>query len=142
MVSFPRKFSLLLVGLGITLFFLGSLLLIAEPSWADSPKGNDQLMVVAGKTTVKHDKVEDFIALSRRCIEPSRAEAGSISYNLYQDETQANCFLFFEEWKNKAALDYHFQTPYFKEFMAQSEELLLSPPDIKIYNIDSFTALD
>jgi quinol monooxygenase YgiN len=122
----------------LPLVLIANLFLFPFPSWAKDVKAMEQskdLIVVAGSVKVKPDKREDFIALSKTFIEPSRSEPGSISYSFYEDETEKNNFLFFELWKDRAALDYHFQTPYFHEFVEKSPDLLAKPAQIKIYTI-------
>ncbi len=46
------------------------------------------------------------------CIEATRQEAGCISYDLVQSLTDENTLMFVERWKDKAALDAHFQEPH------------------------------
>lgn len=135
-----NKVKLLKVFFAVILPFvlIANLFLFPFPSWAKDVKVMEQskdLIVVAGSVKVKPDKREDFIALSKTFIEPSRSEAGSISYSFYEDETEKNNFLFFELWQDRAALDYHFQTPYFHEFVEKSPDLLAKPAQIKIYTI-------
>ena len=45
---------------------------------------------------------------------PTRAEAGSIQYDLYQSVNQANEFMRFEVWRNAEALELHKASPYLK----------------------------
>ncbi|QHU99674.1 putative quinol monooxygenase [Synechocystis sp. CACIAM 05] len=132
-----NRAALLKRGLTIILSFLvfTSIFLLPSPSLAEDVKGADDPIVVAGNIKVKPDKKEAFIALSQTFIEPSRSEPGCISYSFYEDETEDNSFLFFEVWRNRAALDYHFQTPYFHEFVEKSPDLLAKPAEIKIYKI-------
>lgn len=46
------------------------------------------------------------------CIEATRQEAGCISYDLVQSLTDENTLMFVERWKDKVALDAHFQEPH------------------------------
>jgi len=108
-------------------------------SWADNVS---ELVIVAGKVKVKPEKEKEFIDFSESLIAPSRAETGAISYSFYKDETQDNVFIFYEEWKNQAALDYHFQTSYFKEFVKKAPDLLAEPPVIKIFHVASLKILN
>jgi len=122
----------------LPLILIANLLLFSSPSWAVNSKeikNAKDPIVVAGNIKVKPDKRDEFIALSKTFIDPSRSEPGCITYSFYEDETEDNTFLFFEIWRNKAALDYHFQTPYFHEFVEKSPDLLAQPPQIKIYTI-------
>jgi len=45
---------------------------------------------------------------------PTRAEAGSIQYDLYQSVNRANEFMRFEVWRNPEALELHKASPYLK----------------------------
>ena len=45
---------------------------------------------------------------------PTRAEAGNIRYDLYQSQTNKNCFMRFEVWRNAQALEDHKLTPHLK----------------------------
>jgi quinol monooxygenase YgiN len=72
--------------------------------------------VISAQVFIKPEKVDAFLAFSKDLIEKSRAEEGCISYSLYQDPHDKTTFLFFEEWKNQAAIDFHFATEHFKMF--------------------------
>lgn len=91
--------------------------------------------VIAGKFKVKPERREDIIALARSLFDASRAEPGNISYNFYEDKGSENGFLFFEEWKDQEAIDFHFQTPYFKGFMEKFPDMIVGEPKIKIYEV-------
>lgn len=100
---------------------------------ADKPTSFNR--VIAGKFTVKPEKREEMIRMAQTLYAPSRAEAGSVSYNFYQDSADQNTFLFFEEWKDQAAINYHFQTSYFKQFADKFSELIVGTPSIKVYDV-------
>ena len=72
--------------------------------------------IISAQVFIKSDKVDAFIASTKDLIEKSRAEAGCVSYSLYQDPQDKTRFLFFEEWKNQEAVDFHFSTEHFKKF--------------------------
>ncbi|MBE9202236.1 antibiotic biosynthesis monooxygenase [Synechocystis salina LEGE 06099] len=126
---------------GDSTVFLLSIFLLPLPAWADTDDVANQSIIVAGNIKVRPEKRQEFIALSQTFIEPSRSEPGCISYSFYEDETEDNKFLFFEVWRNRAALDYHFQTPYFHEFVEKSPDLLAKAAEIKIYKIAEFETL-
>ncbi|MEM6719132.1 MAG: antibiotic biosynthesis monooxygenase [Bacteroidota bacterium] len=46
-----------------------------------------------------------------------------------------NTFLFFEEWKDQEAIDFHVAQDYFKTFMEQTAKLIASKPIIKVYEV-------
>jgi quinol monooxygenase YgiN len=50
--------------------------------------------------------------------------------------------LFFEEWADQAALDFHFKSPHFQEFIKEFTPLLQAPPDIRIYEVAEARTLE
>jgi quinol monooxygenase YgiN len=58
------------------------------------------------------DKVEELKTVCLGLIEPTRKEAGCISYDLYQDITNSGKFTFLENWQSKEHLDVHLKTPH------------------------------
>lgn len=93
------------------------------------------MYLIAGNFLVKADNREELVKLAHSMIAPSMAEEGCISYTLYEDSSKTNSFLFFEEWKSQEAIDRHFQTPHFQEFMQQFPKMIEGEPTIKIHEI-------
>ncbi|HEY6364728.1 MAG TPA: putative quinol monooxygenase [Candidatus Binatia bacterium] len=91
--------------------------------------------VIAGTFTAKPERKMDVIKLAMSMFDPSRAEAGCISYNFYEDQGNKDAFLFFEEWKDQQAIDQHFATPHFARFMDQFPDMIVGKPTIKIFEI-------
>lgn len=100
------------------------------------------MYVIAGKFICKPEYRQDMLALVEELLEPSRAEAGCISYNFYEDGAAANHFLFFEEWQSREAIDAHFNTPYFKKFMEDFPGLIIGAASIKIYETAKIEELE
>ncbi len=51
-------------------------------------------------------------------VEPTREEEGCLCYNLHQASDDATKFMFYEQWKNAAALDVHMKTEHMKTMLA------------------------
>jgi len=45
-------------------------------------------------------------------VEPTRAEAGCISYELYRSASDPTTFVTVEKWQSQSDLDAHMQTPH------------------------------
>lgn len=90
--------------------------------------------IIGAKVQLKADQVDAFIAEAKAVIAASRAEAGCISYTLYQSPYDRSQFFFFEEWKNQAAIDFHFASPHFKAFGEKLKNMTAAPADIAIYD--------
>ncbi len=56
-------------------------------------------------------------------VEPTRAEAGCISYHLHSNDSDPAEFIFTEEWAEGAALEAHLQTPHIGAAAARMPEL-------------------
>jgi quinol monooxygenase YgiN len=50
-------------------------------------------------------------------VAPTRSEAGCLTYELHRDPEHPGKFMFYEKFKNQAALDEHVNAPYFKDFL-------------------------
>jgi quinol monooxygenase YgiN len=67
-------------------------------------------------------------------VENSNKEEGCLSYELFQSPYEKSVFIFVEFYKNQAAIDFHFATPYFTEFGNTIGEMTSKPAEIKIFN--------
>ena len=90
------------------------------------------LRVVARITSLP-DKVDDARSLLEALIEPTRREAGCISYELLQNKTDPTDFTFVEEWTSDQALDAHLGTEHIQNAISRTAELLAVAPDIRKY---------
>lgn len=91
----------------------------------------NELTLVA-KLKVKADAVEQIKAAALAIVEPSRAEAGCISYDVHQSVEDPTVFAWYETWTDKAAIDEHFEYDYVKNFFAIVNELAAEPPVITL----------
>ena len=60
-------------------------------------------------------------------VEPTRTEPGNLDYVLFEHRDEPGTFYMREAFKNQAALDEHFATPYFQRFAATADALLSEP---------------
>jgi quinol monooxygenase YgiN len=96
-------------------------------------------VVVAGKFQIKPEKRELFLELATSILEPSRKEAGVISYSFYEESTVPNSFIYFEEWQSREALSQHLKADYTQKLFDVFSEIIDREPDIKVYDIASLT---
>ena len=76
----------------------------AEDEWLTA------VTFIRGVEGKEEELKRELIALAA----PTRAEPGSITYDLYRSPVKKNEFMRFEVWRNPAALDAHKQTPHLK----------------------------
>ena len=91
-------------------------------------------MIIA-KVYIKPGSESDFISAASMMIENSNKEEGCLGYMLYQDPYEKTNFIFVESYKNQAAVDAHFATPYFKEFGTKIADMTSMPAEIKVLDI-------
>ena len=93
---------------------------------------NDEKIVLVARVKVKDAAVEEAKKLALSLVGPSRAEAGCVNYDIHQAIDDETVFVWHETWANKAALDEHFEKPYFAEFFATVQEIAAEPPQINL----------
>jgi quinol monooxygenase YgiN len=77
---------------------------------------------------VKEGKEKNLLEAARPCIAATRKENGCLQYDLQQDVENPRQFMFYERWKNIAALEEHFKTEHLKRLIDNLKELLDGAP--------------
>ena len=95
---------------------------------------SDSLRVVA-TITAQPDKADELKCILLGLVEPTRSEAGCISYQLFQNSSDASDFVFVEEWASDAALDQHMTTPHVQDAITRGQSLFAKAPDIRKYSV-------
>ena len=79
---------------------------------------------ISAKTETAAELRQILVAL----VPPSRAEAGCVAYELFQDDDDPRDFITFETWADGAAADAHLATPHVAAAIARAGSLLAQPP--------------
>ena len=90
---------------------------------------------VVATITAQPDKADELKAVLLSLIAPTRAEDGCLSYQLFQNNADADDFVFVEEWASDAAIDAHMTTPHLQDALSRVQSLLAKAPDIRRYSI-------
>jgi len=93
------------------------------------------MIIITGSARVPDSNRDAFTEIARRQVTNSRQEPGNVSYAFFEDAMEPGRFFFYEEWKDQAAVDFHFKQPYCLEFIAKARALASSPPEIKIHPV-------
>jgi len=91
--------------------------------------------------TVQDGKIEEALAACRAVRDPSLLEPGCLRYNFFQNTENPANIIFSEEWESQAALDAHFEMPYFGTFFTQVQGFVTGPPSIRVYDVSGFKDL-
>ena len=98
-------------------------------------------IVVLASFHPKKDKVNEVKEIILSMIKPTRSEEGNELYNFYEEknnEDKSTSFHLFEIYKDSAALDFHRNTPHYKNYRSKIVDLLEKPIEVKVLNsIDS-----
>lgn len=95
------------------------------------------MIIITGSASVEEANRTAFLEIGERQVVNSRQEPGNVSYAFFEDAMQRGRFFFYEEWKDQAAIDFHFKQPYCIEFITKARALASSPPEIKIHPVAS-----
>ena len=93
------------------------------------------MIIITGSAQVSDANRAAFLEIGKEQVANSRREAGCVSYGMYEDLLAPGFFLFYEEWKDQAAVDFHFAQPYCLNFITQARALASTPPEIKIHPV-------
>jgi quinol monooxygenase YgiN len=94
------------------------------------------MIVITGKARIKPEFRAKMLEVGTEQVRNSRAEAGCISYNFYEDALEPNSFFFYEEWKDQEAVDFHFRQTYCLAFIRTARDIALEEPAIIIRYFD------
>jgi quinol monooxygenase YgiN len=95
-------------------------------------QGGIKMLTVIAKLPVKEGKMDEALAAFTELIAKVASEEGTVLYSLNQDKANPNVLVVVEQYKDKAALEFHSSTPYFKAFFAASGAFIGGKPEMSI----------
>jgi quinol monooxygenase YgiN len=101
-----------------------------------SPEKKSEPMkkTVIARLTIKKEAVDNFVQFAQRIVTETRKETGCISYILYKNSFgQEAQFIFYEEYKDQAALDFHNKSEHLKQFLTQITPILAGAPIVEVF---------
>jgi quinol monooxygenase YgiN len=90
---------------------------------------------VVARINAKSDRIDEVRELLCALIEPTRKEAGCITYELLQNRNEPTDFTFVEEWASDSDLDRHSISDHLKALAPKLQPLVRESPDIRIYSL-------
>lgn len=93
---------------------------------------NNEKIILIARLKVRDNTVEEAKDLALKIVADSRTEKGCINYDVHQAIDDPTVFVWHETWKDKAALEAHFELPYLKEFFEKAVALAAEPPQITV----------
>ena len=94
-------------------------------------------IIVLASFYPKKDKCIKVKEIITNMVKPTREEQGNEVYNFYEEKSNDDknvSFHLFEIYKDSAALDFHRNTSYYKNYRSKIIEFLEKPIEVKILN--------
>lgn len=91
------------------------------------------MIVIIARIDVKPGERNRVIELAQPCLEGTRREDGCISYELMAHTDHPDNLVFVEQWRDKAALHAHFDTPHLKAFKEARDPYVNGPSKLSIF---------
>lgn len=95
----------------------------------------DTSLRVIARARAKTEHVAQVREILSALVEPTRREAGCLSYELLQNSSDQADFVFVEKWASAAAEQAHFGTPHILYALQQLSGLLAESPEIHRYHV-------
>ena len=73
------------------------------------------MIIITSEVIIKEERWAQALELAQRHVTASREEEGCISHRYLLSPEKEHCIFFYEEWQDRAAIDYHFKQSYSKE---------------------------
>ena len=81
-------------------------------------------LTIVAHITAKSDQIDLVKDSLLGLIEPTRAEAGCVQYDLHQDNEQPNHFMFFENWESRELWQAHIASQHIAAHRARTEDAI------------------
>lgn len=91
-------------------------------------------MIIVAKLKAKSGKESEMEKALKDMVVKVKGEEGTLAYTLHRSKKDPSVFMFYEKYKDKAALDFHSSTPHFKEMSGILASLLEGGLEIDVYD--------
>lgn len=89
--------------------------------------------VTIARMVVKPESVSRFVELANTLVTNTNEESGCEVYKFYQEVGNASSFIFYEEYQDQVALDFHFNSTYLKTFLDNTKDYLIGEVQLKVF---------
>ena len=90
------------------------------------------MITVIAKLPVKEGKMDEAMAAFKVLMSKVASEEGTVLYSLNVEKANPNTLVVVEQYKDKAALEFHSSTPHFKEFFTASVAFIGGKPEMMV----------
>ncbi|MGV8997789.1 MAG: putative quinol monooxygenase [Parvibaculaceae bacterium] len=93
------------------------------------------MIVITGRMAIPQAKQKTFHEISQQQVRLSRDETGCLNYWYFEDVMEPGTFFFYEEWKDRDAVSFHFEQAYCLDFVKELRNLTAAKPDMHIRTV-------
>jgi autoinducer 2-degrading protein len=91
--------------------------------------------IILVEVNVKPEKLQEFLDLIKYDAEHSENdEPGCLRFDVLRDSEDPHKFFYYEVYKDEAARMAHRETPHFKRYAAESQDMFTGPMNRKVLN--------
>ena len=94
------------------------------------------MIVIRIKLKVDQSNKEELLSYLQSEVERNRTLLGCLAYTLYQDVSEADAFLLYEEWESLDLFNEYKNSGAFGKIMAKVFPLLYGKPDSAYYDVE------
>lgn len=99
------------------------------------------MIVIAGTVRIDPSRLNVARFEMEKMLEASRREDGCIEYSYAVDVIDSGLVRIFEVWRDKAALDRHFQAPHLASWRLAWPAIGISDRKLSIYDVSAVAPL-
>lgn len=93
------------------------------------------MLAIVAHYRAQPGKGEDVAAVLRKHITATRAEAGCALFVVNRSVDDPDCFALYEQYDDEAALEWHRESPHFRDYIAGQVIPLLEERTWQLYSI-------
>lgn len=94
------------------------------------------MLIIMGTVRIPEGALGTARPAMAKMLAASRAEDGCLTYSYAQDVLDPCVIHISERWRDRAALDAHFQTPHMAEWRAQFGAIGITDRNLRLYESD------
>jgi quinol monooxygenase YgiN len=97
---------------------------ITLPKFPDQDQGETSPYCLIAKHRAKPGLADAYEKRMLADLERTRAETGAVQFHIHRDRFDRDLFVIYEIWRDREALQEHFEQPYVKQFAADSAQYI------------------
>ncbi len=90
------------------------------------------MISLIAKLPIKEGKFEEAVQAFKELMVQVAKEEGTLFYTLNRPQSSPNTLVVMERYRDKAALDAHSSSPFFKSFLPKSAAFVSGKPEITV----------